>query len=137
LFCAGAIIANAWGGTDKVTLKDYAIYVAQKEGINVSMFLGIIKGESGFNPNAKNPSSSASGIFQFLDDTFNDHCIKKYRKTDTMEDKNNPYLQINCAADMLLEPKGYMHWWESRKSWITHLEAWLSTPNPHGVMFVI
>lgn len=106
---------------EPVEIYDYAIYVASKEGINVNMFLGIIKGESNFQPNAKNPVSSASGPLQYLDSTFKNYCIKKYGMTDSMEDKNNPAIQINCAIEMLKEPFGYKHWWESRKSWEHYL----------------
>ena len=103
---------------DPAQIEDYIAHVASKEGVSVGMALKIAEAESGFEPNAKNPKSTASGVFQFLDSTFNNYCIKKYKLTDTMEDKNHPAIQVNCAIYMLSEPNGYKHWLESSKSWL-------------------
>ena len=110
------IIANA-STKDSIWVEDYIIYIAQHENINVNMFLGIAKAESNFNPTAKNPVGTASGVMQFLDSSFRNYCINKYQLTDTMEEKNNPAIQINCAAYMLQEPKGWMHWLASKDTW--------------------
>lgn len=42
---------------------------AQRHGIDPSTMLKIAELESSFNPGAKNPSSSAGGLFQFIDST--------------------------------------------------------------------
>lgn len=39
-------------------------------GVDSNVLLAIAKAESNFNPNAKNKSSSASGLFQFIDSTW-------------------------------------------------------------------
>lgn len=117
MFLFGVLIASAMTVKDEAQIEDYIAYVSQKEGINVSLFLGITRAESGFKPNAKNPVSTASGVMQFLDSTFKNYCIKKYKMTDTIADKNHPAIQVNCAAEMLKEPKGYLHWWESSYAW--------------------
>lgn len=42
---------------------------AQRYGVDPQALTGIGKLESGLNPNAKNPRSSAGGLFQFIDST--------------------------------------------------------------------
>jgi hypothetical protein len=54
----------------------------------------IARAESGGNPNAKNPNSSASGLYQFTDDTWKNLVEKHGKQTGiTMRDKNNPQAQ--------------------------------------------
>src|SRR6185369_4372719 len=43
--------------------------IAKNNGIDPSIMLGLAEKESGFNPKAKNPNSSAKGLFQFIDST--------------------------------------------------------------------
>lgn len=61
---------------------------------NNSMFDKIKKVESAGNPNAKNPNSSASGLYQFTDSTWA-RGVNKYGKDlgITYKDKNNPQAQ--------------------------------------------
>src|SRR3990167_6978538 len=113
----GVIVASAWSIDNPESVKEYIGYVAGKEKVSVGMALAIAKAESNFNKDAKNPVGTASGIFQFLDSTFRTYCINKYRMTDTMEQKNNPFIQTNCAIEMLKEPQGYMHWFASFNGW--------------------
>lgn len=47
---------------------------ANEHGVSVQIALDIAKCESQFNPFAKNPNSSASGIFQFTRTTWNEFC---------------------------------------------------------------
>jgi SLT domain-containing protein len=123
LFLLSIVTVYGWDGENKESVKEYVVYVAQNEGVHVGMALGIVKGESGFNKDAKNPVGTASGLFQFLDSTFRNYCINKYHMALDMKDKNNPFIQTNCAIEMLKEPSGYMHWWESRASWRHYLNA--------------
>src|SRR5579862_593016 len=39
-------------------------------GVDFGFLMGAAKRESGFNPNAKAPTSSAAGLFQFVDQTW-------------------------------------------------------------------
>ena len=78
--------------------------------------LEIAKAESELDPDAKNASSTASGLFQFINGTFKGFCLEGYKLTDTMEDKNNPYIQIECAVRMLSEG-GESHWVASKHVW--------------------
>lgn len=52
------------------TIKETAIYLAEKQGVDPDLVLGIIECESGFNSSAKNPNSTAKGLFQFINSTF-------------------------------------------------------------------
>lgn len=65
---------------------------------NTDILDRIAKVESGNNPNAKNPNSSASGLFQITDGTWRD-LQKKYGLSGN---KNNPKNQ-RAAAEYLLE----------------------------------
>lgn len=96
---------------------DYINYVASREGVNVNMALAIAKAESGFRPEAQNPIGTASGVYQFLDSTFRNYCINKYHMAETMEQKDQPATQVNCAIEILKEPEGYKHWSASVKGW--------------------
>jgi hypothetical protein len=116
LFLFG-ITAGAYEVESPAQVEDYIHFKAQKEGLNVKLVLAIAKAESGLKINAKNPSSSASGVFQFINGTFRGYCIEKYKFAESMEQKNDPLIQIRCATEMLLEPKGYKHWWASSASW--------------------
>ncbi len=85
---------------------------------NVSPVLAvsIIKAESNFDIDAKNTTSTASGLAQYINGTFSGFCIDRYRLTDTMKEKNNPYVQIECLVLMLSEG-GVGHWSESKGAW--------------------
>jgi hypothetical protein len=67
----------------------------------------VAKCESSLNINAKNPHSTASGLFQFLDGTANWVYKELYGKPVT--DKNNPMVQIEMAK-WLYQNYGLTHW---------------------------
>lgn len=50
-------------------LRDMALQVAEHYELPRDMFLGLMAHESSWNPNAKNPKSSALGLGQFIDGT--------------------------------------------------------------------
>lgn len=57
-----------------------------------------VKPESGGNPNAKNPNSSASGLYQFTNKTFANMVQRYGQQTGiTFADKNNPQAQATMA----------------------------------------
>jgi len=54
----------------------------------------IAQAESGNNPNAKNPNSSASGLYQFTNDTWNSSVQRWGKELGIgIKDKNNPQAQ--------------------------------------------
>lgn len=59
-------------------LQDMATAAANQYGVPPTFFNQLIQDESGFNPNAQNPSSSAGGIAQFIDSTANSFGINKF-----------------------------------------------------------
>lgn len=68
----------------------------------------IIRRESGGNPTAKNPKSTAYGYCQFINSTWN-YVQKKW---DIKLDRYNPDDQL-YACIRLLEEEGIIHWAES------------------------
>lgn len=61
------------------TVFDAIKKASELTGVDAAILLAMAKQESGFNPTAKANSTSAKGLFQFLDSTWND-MIKKYGK---------------------------------------------------------
>lgn len=113
--------ASAWDANNPESVREYVGYVASKEGISVSLVNAIVKAESGFNKDATNSKSTASGLWQYLNGTFKSYCIEKYGMAEDLSQKNNPFIQTNCAIEMLKEPMGYAHWQPSQKYWGKHL----------------
>lgn len=50
-------------------IADLITAAATRNGVDPATMIGIGRIESGLNPNARNPSSSAGGLFQFIDKT--------------------------------------------------------------------
>ena len=93
-------------------MKALVTSTALKYNIDPDLFLRIAICESGLNPNAKNKTSTASGLFQFLNSTF-------FNYAEAYEfplDKNNPEIQANLAAKMI-QDGGLSHWNSSRSCW--------------------
>lgn len=66
-----------------------------------SLMESIKQAESGGNPNAQNPRSSASGLYQFTDSTWRSAVDKWGNKYGiTLEDKNNPQAQELLAQEL-------------------------------------
>ena len=64
--------------------------------------LEVAKQESGFNPNAKNPNSSAKGIFQIIDGTW-----KLYKCTGSVLDYDD---NIKCAVKIYKSNGDWRQW---------------------------
>jgi hypothetical protein len=102
--------------TSKESISDYIKARAIYHGYNPEQAVAIAKAESELVINAKNKTSTASGLFQFINGSFKYFCIEKYKMTDTIEDKNNPFIQIECATRLLSEG-GEKHWNASKHVW--------------------
>lgn len=77
-----------------------------------SLIARIIWCESRGDPKAKNPSSTAKGLCQFLDSTWN----YVQEKWDMKLERENP-LDQRYACERLLREEGSKHWEESRHCW--------------------
>lgn len=91
----------------KGQIEDFIIYTAQKQGVPVELALGIARCESGLNPNAKNPHSTASGVYQFIKSTWS-HTTKKLL-WEGKQDVFDPKLNI-IAGIYLIKTEGPKHW---------------------------
>lgn len=96
--------------------EDYAISRAMAHNVSVSKLTGIIRAESDFYINAKNASSTASGLAQFINGTFQWLCIDRYKLAHSMKFKNDPKIQIECLA-MALSDNLESHWSSSEHVW--------------------
>ncbi|MEK6881186.1 MAG: transglycosylase SLT domain-containing protein [Nanoarchaeota archaeon] len=99
----------------KDEIKAIIISTAEEQNINPDLFLKVAICESGLNPNAKNPNSTASGLFQFLKTTW-DRTIKEMGKL--TYDVFNPYHNAEAAAYLINKDGLARHWKESRNCWI-------------------
>jgi hypothetical protein len=61
------------------TVKDIIIKASYKVGVDDSIMLAMAKQESGFNPNAAAKGTSAKGLYQFLDKTWQS-MVARYQK---------------------------------------------------------
>jgi hypothetical protein len=80
---------------------------ATSAGVPVDTMLRMAHHESGFNANAKNPNSSASGIFQFTDDTWRS-VAARYPQLG-LTNKNDPFQQARAAPYYMREINENLH----------------------------
>jgi soluble lytic murein transglycosylase-like protein len=88
-------------------VEDFVIYQAMKQKVPVSLALGIARCESRFDPKAKNPNSTASGVFQFIRSTW--HETTRRMKWTGAFDVFDPRLNV-IAGIWLLKTDGATHW---------------------------
>jgi hypothetical protein len=82
------------------TVRELVEASATSYGVPVNLAVRLAEFESGFNYRAKNPKSTAKGVFQFLDGTWRDYCIG---------DVFDPIANIDCAMQ-LLRGREIQHW---------------------------
>lgn len=75
---------------------------SDESGVDLGYMLSQAAQESGFNPNAKAGTSSASGLYQFIDSTAKDQMGKLGINP---VDRNKPEVQAQLAANYALENK--------------------------------
>lgn len=97
---------GAGGGTSSAALAAAPAAVrsvleraAAQTGVSASLLAAIAKRESGFNPNAANPQSSARGMFQFLTETGKNYGLSSQDRFDPMKSAvaAGRYAQDNLA----------------------------------------
>lgn len=72
---------------------------ANNAGLSPEFVQKVARVESGLNPNARNPNSTASGLFQFTDGTWKD-MVNRYGVQEgiSKEDKDNPFANAKMAG---------------------------------------
>lgn len=73
---------------------------ANSYGVDPAVALGVAKAESSFNPNAKNKSSSAGGVFQLIDSTWEKYGGKGNRF--------DPEKNVDAGLRMLRDNQRYL-----------------------------
>lgn len=100
------LTASAFTVSSKAQIEDFLVYKAQREGLSVSKVLSIARCESGLNPLAKNPKSTASGIYQFLYSSWLYYATPYGYKP---EDVFDPIKNIRVAIDVMSK-YGFSAW---------------------------
>jgi len=113
---AGQVSAQEYTFNSKASIEDYIWSRAVYYNYNPKRAVEIAKAESELAINAQNASSTASGLFQFINGTYEWYCVKGFNLADSMASKNDPFVQIECAVRMLADG-GESHWDESRHVW--------------------
>lgn len=103
------------------TVEERIERTALEYGVDPGLALAVARAESNLEPEAKNPESSASGIYQFLDGTFRRYCVEEYKLTEGLSEKNKSEIQTECAVRMMAEG-GISHWNESKHIWMKRLK---------------
>ena len=81
---------------------------------HVDLALRVIRCESRGNPTAKNPTSSASGLFQHLGSLWDGRAAKAgWEGADVFD----PVANVAVAAWLVYEGGGWSHWYPSRACW--------------------
>ena len=91
-------------GMSKDDMKKLIIENSKKAGMNPGIMLTMAAKESGMRSNAKNPASSALGMYQFVDDTWTEVVNKygkKYGLTPSNANRLNPEHSTLMAAEYL------------------------------------
>ena len=94
----------------------YIRFRGQELGYNdydITVFVKIAEKESSYNPTAKNPNSTAKGIYQFIDGTWRHYCLNDGNVYDAV-------ANIDCFYKVLEQdgfPKGLNHWASSKEKW--------------------
>ena len=85
--------------------------------VNADLMVAIAKAESNLITTAKNPTSSASGLYQWIASSWNSVC-----KPLGFQDVFNPKENIECAV-ITVKNGGLRHWNESRSIWQFELSS--------------
>lgn len=88
------------------TIKEFILLKSKENGINPNTALRIATCESGLDPAAKNSHSSATGLYQFLDSTW-----ENIGATSAGLDRTNPEHSINMFMKYYPIHPG---WWECK-----------------------
>jgi soluble lytic murein transglycosylase-like protein len=93
----------------KQLIKQYAV----KYAVSPSLALSIASCESQFNPRARNPNSTAKGVYQFTQGSWRGYSIQKWGK---VRDVFNPSYNAELAM-YVISLHGTSPWLASRGCW--------------------
>lgn len=82
--------------TEQEQMKGIIRYWSSVYSIDEKMMIFLAEIESNLNPRAKNPNSTATGLFQFLKGTWDAHCEGE---------RTNPNDNAKCAMELYKEHK--------------------------------
>ena len=89
-------------------MEDLIVQYSKQYGVSTVTALRVAKCESELVPDAKNPNSSATGVFQFINDTW--LSVAKIRGQEyTLEDRKDARKNIDNAM-WLAAKEGWSHW---------------------------
>ena len=91
------------------SIKDMILAAADRVGVDQGIMMAMAKQESAFNPNAKAGTSSAKGLYQFLDSTWGD-MVKKYgsRYPELNKGQTDPMASALAGALFIKENGEYL-----------------------------
>lgn len=110
----GGIITTKYS-IDKERNKELVRYWSEYYGNDINLAFCLVNLESGFDHLAKNPNSTAAGIWQFLETTFNSTVIRMgHPEWNYNEHVYNAEINAQMGS-WLLHEDGYTHWivWKS------------------------
>jgi hypothetical protein len=83
--------------------------IQPEANVQTDILQRIAQAESGGNPNAENPNSSASGMYQFTNNTWN-ASVQRWGKElgVSLKDRNNPQAQEKMANKLLESNASYL-----------------------------
>ena len=84
----------------KEDIKEYLVWASEFQGVDPQLILDLCFWESNYNPKAQNPKSSAKGLFQWLDGSWETYCSG---------DVFNPKDNADCAI-RVISTGGIEHW---------------------------
>lgn len=97
---------NAYVDPDTEEIKGLIQYFADIYKVNDKLAYDLAEIESQFNHLARNANSTAKGLYQFIDSTWEDICVDEYE----FEDVLNAAENIECTMKILSKPGGISHW---------------------------
>ena len=97
-------------------IKDFITSTAMSEGVSVQLALSVAEAESQFDPLAKNASSSAEGLYQFVKSSWKYFCEDKYKIADT-DSEITDYKTATLCAVRLISDGGISNWSASEAKW--------------------
>jgi hypothetical protein len=119
-----SLLALSLNSTEAI--KDHINARAQYYSYPIVKALYIAQCESEFIHDAKSKTSSASGIFQFINGTW--YGVMEQLGLPTTTPKTDPVFNIEAGL-FLLDKEGDRHWAESKPCWLPKYQRYLSTLN--------